>query len=54
MQNRRCLRSLALGGDRQAGEAIGLVNVDSPIPPDVINEIRSIPAVRVARVVEIG
>ncbi len=48
------IANFALGRNQQTQEAIGLVNVDSPIPPDVINEIRSIPAVRVARVVEIG
>ncbi len=47
------IANFALGRDREAGEALGLVNVDSPIPEDVLNELRSIPAIRVAKVVEV-
>jgi len=47
------IANFALGRNQQAQEAIGLVNVDSHIPDDVLNEIRSVPAVRVARVVEL-
>jgi len=47
------IANFALGRDQQVQEAIGLVNVDNHVPPDVLEEIRSIPAVRVARVVEI-
>ncbi len=47
------IANFALGRDQQVQEAIGLVNVDNHVPADVLEEIRSIPAVRVARVVEI-
>jgi D-3-phosphoglycerate dehydrogenase len=47
------IANFALGRDQQAGEAIGLVNVDNHVPSEVLNEIRAIPAVRVARVVEV-
>ncbi len=47
------IANFALGRDQEAQEAIGLVNVDNPIPAEVLNEIRSIPAVRTARVVEL-
>jgi D-3-phosphoglycerate dehydrogenase len=48
------IANFALGRDPQAREAIGLVNVDNHIPPDVLSEIRAIPAVREARVVELS
>ncbi len=47
------IANFALGRNQQAREAIGLVNVDNAVPGEVLEEIRSIPAVRVARVVEI-
>jgi D-3-phosphoglycerate dehydrogenase len=47
------IANFALGRNQQAQEAIGLVNVDHRVPANVLDEIRSIPAVRVARVVEI-
>lgn len=47
------IASFALGRDREAGEALGLVNVDNPVPQSVLAEIRSIPALREARVVEV-
>jgi D-3-phosphoglycerate dehydrogenase / 2-oxoglutarate reductase len=47
------IASFALGRDQQAGVALGLVNVDSPIPEQVLAEIRAVPAIRAARVVEI-
>jgi D-3-phosphoglycerate dehydrogenase len=47
------IANFALGRNQQAGEAIGLVNVDNHISPEVLDEIRAIPAVRVARVVEL-
>ncbi len=52
--NRRLnIANFALGRDQQAGEAIGLVNLDNHVPGDVLNEIRSIPAVREAKAVEV-
>jgi D-3-phosphoglycerate dehydrogenase len=47
------IANFALGRSQEAAEAIGLVNVDNPIPEAVLTEIRAIPAVRVARVVSI-
>ena len=47
------IANFALGRNQQAGEAIGLVNVDHQISPQVLDEIRAIPAVRVARVVQL-
>jgi D-3-phosphoglycerate dehydrogenase len=47
------IASFALGRNQQAGEAIGLVNVDDRVPPEVLEEIRKIPAVRFACVVEV-
>ncbi len=47
------IANFALGRSQQAREAIGLVNVDNDVSPEVLDEIRAIPAVRVARLVEI-
>jgi len=47
------IANFALGRNQQAEEAIGLVNVDHEIPAHVLAEIRAIPAVRVARLVEV-
>ncbi len=47
------IANFALGRNQQAEEAIGLVNVDHEIPGEVLSEIRAIPAVRVARLVEV-
>lgn len=47
------IASFALGRNQQAGDAVGLVNVDGPIAVDVLDEIRRVPAVRFACVVEI-
>ena len=47
------IANFALGRNPQAEEAIGLVNVDAQVPPEVLSEIRAIPAVRVARLVEV-
>jgi len=53
--NRRInIANFALGRNQKAQEAIGLVNVDNHVPPEVLEEIRSVPAVRAARVVEIA
>jgi D-3-phosphoglycerate dehydrogenase len=45
--------NFALGRDAKAAEAIGLVNIDNHVPDDVLAEIRAIPAVRQARVVDL-
>src|SRR5437762_11027042 len=47
------IANFALGRNQAAGEAIGLVNVDDEVPDDVLNEIRAVPAVQMARMVEI-
>ena len=47
------IASFALGRSQQAGEAIGLVNIDELICQDVLDEIRKVPAVRFACVVEV-
>jgi D-3-phosphoglycerate dehydrogenase / 2-oxoglutarate reductase len=47
------IANFALGRNQQAEEAIGLVNVDHEIPAQVLAEIRAIPAVRTARLIEI-
>ena len=47
------IANFALGRNPQAEEAIGLVNVDAQVPPEVLSEIRAIPAVCVARLVEV-
>ncbi|MEJ2009793.1 MAG: phosphoglycerate dehydrogenase [Acidobacteriota bacterium] len=47
------IANFALGRSQQAGEALGLVNVDDSIPQEVLAEIRKIAAVRFACVVEV-
>jgi D-3-phosphoglycerate dehydrogenase len=47
------IANFALGRNQQAQEAIGLVNVDNHISAEVLDEIRAIPAIRAARVVEL-
>ena len=47
------IATFALGRDPQAQQAFGLVNVDNHVPEQVLAEIRAIPAVRTARVVEV-
>jgi D-3-phosphoglycerate dehydrogenase / 2-oxoglutarate reductase len=41
------------GSPTPGGDALGLVNVDSPIPESVLEELRAIPAIRTAKVVEV-
>lgn len=48
------IANFALGRNPETHEAIGLVNVDDAIPAEVLNEIRSIPAVRDAKLVNVG
>ncbi|HLY63136.1 MAG TPA: phosphoglycerate dehydrogenase [Terriglobia bacterium] len=47
------IANFALGRHQEDKEALGLVNVDNPVPEKVLAEIRAIPAVRAARIVEI-
>jgi D-3-phosphoglycerate dehydrogenase / 2-oxoglutarate reductase len=44
--------SFALGRNANSREAIGLISVDQRVPAEVLEEVRAIPAVRGARVVE--
>ena len=47
------IATFTLGRNPQTQQAIGLVNVDNHVPDEVLEEIRAIPAVRAARVVEV-
>ena len=47
------IANFALGRNQQVHEAIGLVNVDNHIAAEVLDEIRAIPAIQAARVVEL-
>jgi D-3-phosphoglycerate dehydrogenase len=47
------IATFTLGRNPQTQQAIGLVNVDNQVPNEVLKEIRAIPAVRAARVVEV-
>jgi D-3-phosphoglycerate dehydrogenase / 2-oxoglutarate reductase len=49
------IANFALGRKRgePGGDALGLLNVDSPVPESVLNELRFIPAIRTAKIVEV-
>jgi len=47
------IANFALGRVQNSDEAIGIVNVDQKVPPEVLAELRAITAVRQARVIEI-
>ncbi len=51
--NKINIATFALGRSTQTQQAIGLVNVDDKVPDTVVEEIRAIPAVNMARVVEV-
>lgn len=42
-----------LGRNPQLKEAVGIVNVDNPVPAEIVKEIQTIPAVRLARVIQV-
>ncbi|MGH9455613.1 MAG: ACT domain-containing protein, partial [Terriglobia bacterium] len=46
------IASFALGRNSESRQAIGLINVDNPIPAPVLAEIKGVAAVRQARVVQ--
>ncbi len=48
------IANFALGRVPERGEAIGLVNLDEPIPESVLAELRAVPAIRRAVVIELG
>jgi len=52
-QHKINIANFALGRLQDSTEAIGIVNVDHKVPPEVLAELRAIQAVRQARVVEI-
>jgi D-3-phosphoglycerate dehydrogenase len=47
------IATFTLGRNPQTQQAIALVNVDNQVPDKVLQEIRAIPAVSTARVVEV-
>jgi D-3-phosphoglycerate dehydrogenase / 2-oxoglutarate reductase len=48
------IANFSLGRDAAgSGEAVGLVNVDSAVPEAALDELRAVPAIRTARVVEV-
>jgi D-3-phosphoglycerate dehydrogenase / 2-oxoglutarate reductase len=47
------IANFALGRMQNSDEALGIVNVDHKVPPEVLAELRAITAVRQARVIEI-
>ena len=47
------IATFTLGRNTQTQQAIALVNVDNHVPDEVVQEIRTIPAVTIARVVEV-
>jgi len=47
------IANFALGRVQNSDEAIGIVNVDQKVPPEVLGELRAITAIRQARVIEI-
>ena len=47
------IATFTLGRDAQTQQAIALVNVDDKVPDEALQEIRGIPAVKTARVVEV-
>jgi len=48
------IANFALGRNPELHEAIGLVNVDHDVPPEVMAEIREVAAIRKAQLVRIG
>jgi D-3-phosphoglycerate dehydrogenase / 2-oxoglutarate reductase len=47
------IANFALGRLPDSNEAMGIVNVDHKVPPEVLSELRAVQAVRQARVIEI-
>ncbi len=47
------IANFALGRLQDSNEAMGIVNVDHKVPPEVLSELRAIQAVRQARIIEI-
>jgi D-3-phosphoglycerate dehydrogenase len=47
------IANFALGRLQDSNEAMGIVNVDQKVPPEVLSELRALQAVRQARIIEI-
>lgn len=47
------IANFTLGRNPQLKEAIGLVHVDQPVPPELLKEIQAVPAIRLARVIQV-
>jgi D-3-phosphoglycerate dehydrogenase / 2-oxoglutarate reductase len=47
------IANFALGRNPQLGECVAIINVDQQIPADVLNAIQSVPAVRLARLIQV-
>jgi len=47
------IANFALGRVEDSNEAMGIVNVDQKVPPEVLSELRALQAVRQARIIEI-
>src|SRR6267378_3772649 len=52
-QHKINIANFALGRVQDSNEAMGIVNVDQKVPPEVLSELRALQAVRQARIIEI-
>jgi len=52
-QNQVNIAGMQLGRERPGGRAVSVVNVDSPIPPEVMEEIRRLPNIVYAKLVKV-
>ncbi len=52
-QNQVNIAGMVLGREKQGGKAVSVVNVDSPIPTPVLDEIRQMPNIVYAKVVKV-
>ncbi len=52
-QNQVNIAGMQLGRERPGGRAVSVVNVDTPIPPQVLDEIRKIPNIVFAKLVKV-
>src|SRR6267154_21419 len=52
-QHKINIANFALGRLQDSKEAMGIVNVDQKVPPEVLSELRALQAVRQARIIEI-
>lgn len=51
--NRVNIAGMQLGRGKREGEAVAIVNVDSPIPDEVMSEIRNLPFIHFARLLKL-